>query len=162
VPGSDQRAGDGPSTGRAERCMVTWRIQGARNVEVGSCARTFIEVHALGGGLRAIGGRHQSSCLAAAFPSDGEGAAPPGGNRSRRAGYDQKMSAAVSFSKLRLAFQVYLRTALRDKMGHRRDRYPKISRHPSNYTLHTLCKELRDCEFGLPRRASKPRRISRT
>jgi hypothetical protein len=54
--------------------------QGAGNVEVGSGARAFIEVHALGSGLRAIGGRHQSSCLAAAFPSDGEGVALPSGN----------------------------------------------------------------------------------
>ena len=74
-------------------------FKGARNVEVGSCARAFIEVHALGSGLRAIGGRHQSSCLAAAFPSDGEGVALPGENRSRRAGSDRKMSRAVSFRR---------------------------------------------------------------
>jgi hypothetical protein len=73
--------------------------QGAGNVEVGSGARAFIEVHALGSGLRAIGGRHQSSCLAAAFPSDGEGVALPGGNRSRRAGSGQRMIPAVSYRR---------------------------------------------------------------
>jgi hypothetical protein len=109
--------------------MVTRRIQGACNVEVESCARAFIEVHALGSGLRAIGGRHQSSCLAAAFPSDGEGVALPGGNRSRRAGSDQKISSAVSFRReLEIAarFSGVLADALPDKMAHHRDRYPGV------------------------------------
>jgi hypothetical protein len=88
----------------------------------------------------------------------------PGGNRSRRAGYDQKMSLAASFRReleivarfsdvLRTRSQIKWRTTETATQG---------PSHPSNYTLRTLCKELQDCGLGFPRRASKPRRISRT
>jgi hypothetical protein len=62
-----------------------------RCVRVGQLAKAYVRVHALGCGLRAIGGRRSWLYFAIAFPSDGEGMANASGSGSERGYADQEI-----------------------------------------------------------------------